>query len=46
MLKALLVFIVLLLLLAVGGGAFLVSGNVAPPATPVEKVIPNDRFKG
>lgn len=45
MLKALLVLIVLLLLLVVGGGAFLVSGTVAPPATPVEKVIPNDRFK-
>lgn len=45
MLKALLISIALLLLLAVGGGAFLVSGNVAPPTTPVEKVIPNDRFK-
>lgn len=45
MLKALLVFLVLLLLLIVGGAAFLVSGNVAPTTTPVEKVIPNDRFK-
>jgi hypothetical protein len=34
----------LLLLLLIGGLAYLLIADPAPSVTPVEKVIPNDRF--
>ena len=37
-------FMALLLILA-GGTIFLVTWDIPAPVAPVEKVIPNDRFK-
>lgn len=38
------VLVILVLAVIVGGGIFLATWDLAPPSTPVEKVIPHDRF--
>ena len=37
-------FLFLILLIAGGGAAFVMTWDIAPPTTQVEKVISNDRF--
>lgn len=39
--KALLALAALIVLIVIGGGAFLATWNVPPPANHVEQVIPN-----
>lgn len=37
--------LILVLLALVAGGAFLATWDIPPPTQPVEKTIPNDRFR-
>lgn len=37
--------LITVLILVVGGVGFLATWDMPPPSAPVEKVIPNDRFK-
>ena len=42
--KLSLTILVLILALIVGGAVFLLTWEIPPPTSNVEKVIPNDRF--
>jgi hypothetical protein len=44
MAKFVMVVVALVLLVLVGGGVYLAFWDIPAPKTPVEKVLPNDRF--
>jgi hypothetical protein len=37
-------FMLLVVVIVVGGGAFLMTWDIPPPTSTVEKIIPDDRF--
>lgn len=40
------VLVVVVIVAVAGGAAWLATSDMPPPSAPVEKVIPNDHFKG
>ncbi|MFC7332687.1 hypothetical protein [Rhodocista pekingensis] len=44
--KLIQILLLLVLILVIGGVVFLATWDMPPPAAPVERVIPNERFGG